>query len=61
MKIMSRVMFRRVVNIADTVNIWFSKLTGMNAKRIVLEKKQDMVSMEELDRTIGVSLGVRCE
>ena len=33
----------------------------MNAKRIVLEKKQDMVSMEELDRTIGVSLGVRRE
>ena len=61
MKIMSRVMFRRVVNIADTVNIWLSKLTGMNAKRILLERKQDMVSMEELDRTIGGSLGVQCE
>jgi len=48
-----------VVNIADTVNIWVGRFTGMNAKRILLERKQDMVSMEELNRTIGKAIGVR--
>ena len=51
-------MFRRVVDISDRLNIWFTRFTGLNAKRIVLEKKQDLTTMKELDNTIGKSLGV---
>ena len=32
---------------------------GLNVKRKVLEKKQDLVSMKELDNTIGKSLGIK--
>ena len=58
MKIVSRKTFKRVVNIADRVNIWFTRFTGMNAKRTILEKKQDLTTMQELDNTIGKALGV---
>ena len=58
MKIVSRKTFRRVVNIADRLNIWFTRFTGMNAKRTLLEKKQDLTTMQELDNTIGKALGV---
>ena len=51
-------MFRRVVHISDRINIWFTRFTGLNAKRIVLEKKQDLTTMQELDNTIGKALGV---
>jgi len=51
-------MFRHVVHISDIINIWFTRFTGLNAKRIVLEKKQDLTTMQELDNTIGKALGV---
>ena len=54
-----RELFRKLVAIADTISIWFDSLTGFNAKRKVLEAKQDLVSYKELEETIGKALGVK--
>ena len=57
MKIISRKTFRKVVNVSDRLNIWFKKTFGLDAKRKVLEAKQDLTTMDELDRTIGQAIG----
>jgi hypothetical protein len=57
MKIISRKTFRKVVNISDRLNIWFKNTFGLDAKRKVLEAKQDLTTMDELDRTIGKAIG----
>jgi len=59
MKIRKRNLFRLVIDISDKVNIWFQDVFGLNPKRKVLEKKQDFVTMRELDNTIGKSLGIK--
>ena len=59
MKIISRKTFRRVVNISDRLNIWFKNTFGLDAKRKVLEAKQDLTTMDELDNTIGKALGIK--
>ena len=59
MKIRKRNLFRFAVNIADNINIWIQDIFGLNAKRKLLEKKQDFVSMKELNNTIGKSLGIK--
>ena len=58
MKIRKRNLFRLAIDLGDKVNIWFQDVFGFNAKRKVLEKKQDFVTMKELDNTIGRSLGI---
>ena len=47
MKIISRKTFRKVVDISDRLNIWFKKTFGLDAKRKVLEAKQDLTTMDE--------------
>jgi hypothetical protein len=59
MKIRKRQLFRLAIEIADNVNIWIQDVFGLNAKRKLLEKKQDFVSMRELGDTIGKSLGIK--
>ena len=59
MKIRKRHLFRFAIDVGDKVNIWFQDVFGFNAKRKVLEKKQDFVTMKELDNTIGKSLGIK--
>ncbi len=59
MKIRKRNLFRLSIDISDKVNIWLQDAFGFNAKRKLLEKKQDLVTMKELDNTIGKSLGIR--
>jgi|TARA_B100000929_G_scaffold4012_1_gene3398 hypothetical protein len=59
MKIRKRNLFRLAIDISDKVNIWLQDAFGFNAKRKLLEKKQDLVTMKELDNTIGKSLGIR--
>ena len=59
MKIRKRNLFRLAVDISDKVNIWLQDAFGFNAKRKLLEKKQDLVTMKELDFTIGKSLGIK--
>jgi|TARA_B100001964_G_scaffold211040_1_gene245974 hypothetical protein len=58
-KIRKRNLFRLAIDISDKVNIWFQDMFGLNPKRKVLEKKQDFVTMKELDNTIGKSLGIK--
>ena len=38
--------------------IWIEDITGTNAKRKILEAKQDLVTLDELDRTIGKHLEI---
>ena len=59
MRIRKRNLFRLAVDISDKVNIWFQDAFGFNAKHKILEKKQDLVTMKELDNTIGKSLGIK--
>ena len=59
MKIISRKTFRKVVNISDRLNIWFKNTFGLDAKRKVLEAKQDLTTMDELDNTIGKALCIK--
>jgi|TARA_B100000929_G_scaffold107500_1_gene85058 hypothetical protein len=59
MKIRKRHLFRFAIDVGDKVNFWFQNVFGLNAKRKVLEKKQDLVTMKELDFTIGKSLGIK--
>jgi hypothetical protein len=58
MKIRKRNLFRLVIDISDKANIWFQDVFDLNPKRKILEKKQDFVTMKELDNTIGKSLGI---
>lgn len=59
MKIRKRNLFRLLIEISDKLNILIQDTFGFNAKRKVLEKKQDFVTMRELDNTIGKSLGIK--
>ncbi len=53
---MKRKLFRWAIDVADTVNFWFRDTFNLDPKRRVLELKQDQVSMEELESTIGKAL-----
>lgn len=59
MKIRKRNLFRLIVEISDKFNILIQDTFGINAKRKLLERKQDFVTMRELDNTIGKSLGIK--
>ena len=59
MKIISRKTFRKVVDVSDRLNIWFKKVFGLDAKRKVLETKQNLITMDEIDNTIAKELGIK--
>jgi len=59
MKIRKRKIFRYVIDTSDAINFWFQDKFNLNPKRTVLEKKQDLVTLKELDATIGKSLGIQ--
>ena len=59
MKIRRRDIFRITVEVSDKLNILIQDVFGLNPKRKILEKKQDFVTMRELDNTIGKSLGIK--
>jgi hypothetical protein len=56
LKIRKRKIFRWAVDFFDNVNIWFEDKFNLNPKRAILEKQQDLVSLEELERTVGKNL-----
>jgi len=58
LKIRKRKIFRCLVDTFDGINIWIEDLTGTNAKRKILEAKQDLVTLRELDETIGKHLDI---
>ena len=51
-----REVFRWCVDTCDIINIWFQDKFNLNPKRAILEQQQDMVSLEELERTVGKNL-----
>ena len=55
---MGRKMFRVLVDISDRVNIWCRDVFGIDPKRKVMEKAQDLTPLSELDNTIGKSLDI---
>jgi hypothetical protein len=57
--IRKRKIFRWLVDTFDGINFWIEKRLNLNPKRATLEKMQDMTSVEELERTIGKSLGIK--
>ena len=56
---MKRKLFRWCIDIADSINLWIEDKLNLNPKRKILELQQDGVSVEELERTIGKSLGIK--
>ena len=58
-RIRKRVVFRLLVDGSDKANLRFQDMLGLNPKRKILEKKQDFVTMKELDNTIGKALGIK--
>ena len=55
MKIRKRKIFRWCVDFFDTINFWFEERFNLNPKRAILEKQQDLTSLEELEKTVGKS------
>lgn len=51
-------LFRKLVNIADRVDIWFRKTFNRSPKQKALEMSQDAIPMGKLDKTIGKKLGI---
>ena len=58
MKIRKRKIFRWCVDFFDGVNFWFRDRLNLDPKRVILEAQQELISVEELERTIGKSLGI---
>lgn len=56
MKIRKRKIFRWCIDFTDNINYWFQEKFNLNPKRKLLEAQQDLVSVEELERTIGKNL-----
>lgn len=59
MVVNKRKVFRWLIDTADTINFWFQDKFNLNPKRSYFETLQDMTSVEELERTIGKSLGIK--
>lgn len=59
MKIRKRKIFRWCVDFCDIINIWVQDRFNLNPKRAILEAQQDLTSLEELESTIGKSLGIK--
>ena len=51
-------LFRKLVNIADRVDIWFRNTFNRSPKQKALELSQDVIPMKKLDKTIGKKLGI---
>lgn len=49
--------FRKLVNFADRIDVWFNSKFNVNLKQKALELSQDNMPTSRLDKTIGVHLG----
>ena len=56
---MKRKLFRWAIDVADRVNIWFRDTFKVDPKRKVLESKQDLLTIRQLDDTIGKAMGAK--
>ena len=51
-------LFRKLINIADNIDIWFKRRYNINLKQIALEQTQDRIPLSQLDKTIGKALDI---
>jgi hypothetical protein len=51
-------LFRKLINFADRIDVWFNSKFNVNLKQTALELSQDNMPMSRLDKTIGVHLGI---
>jgi len=61
MKIFNRIkgkLFRKLVNLADRIDVWLRDRYNVNMKQKALEISQDNLPMSRLDKTIGVHLNI---
>jgi hypothetical protein len=56
---MKRKVFRWLIDTFDGINFWIQDKLNLNPKRAILERQQDLISVEELENTIGKSLGIK--
>ena len=52
-------LFRKVIVIADNIDIFVSKHFNTNLKQIALEAQQDLMPLYLLDKSIGYSLHIK--
>ncbi len=52
-----REVFRWCVDFCDIVNIWVQDRFNLNPKRAILEAQQDLTSLEELGKSLGIKHG----
>jgi hypothetical protein len=50
--------FRKLIDIADNIDIWIKKRYNINLKQVALEQTQDRIPLSKLDNTIGKSLNI---
>jgi len=51
-------LFRKLVNLADRIDVWFRSNFNVNMKQKALELSQDNIPLSRLDKTIGVHLNI---
>ena len=51
-------LFRKLVNLADRIDVWFRDRFNVNMKQKALELSQDNIPISRLDKTIGVHLNI---
>lgn len=51
-----RKLFRKLIDIADHINIWFRGTFNLDPKKELLERKQNLLTMKQLDNTIGKAI-----
>ena len=51
-------LFRKLINIADNIDIWVKQRYNVNLKQIALEQTQDRIPLSQLDKTIGKALDI---
>ena len=56
MKINKRTVFRYLIDMSDTINLFIEERFNLNPKKKVLEKQQNMISVKQLEETIGKNL-----
>jgi len=54
-----RKLFRKLVDIADEIDIWVKKTFNMNPKQATLEAIQDRTTRKNFNKTIGKALGTK--
>lgn len=52
-------LFRFLIDISDRFNIFVSDMFNINPKKKLLEKTQDLYTIEQLDNTIGNAIGAK--